>query len=415
VKPFPTFRASWRSWHNLKRMSRDLVVMAISLFTWGLGEGMFFYFQSLYLEQWGADPLQIGAILGGMGVAMAVAQAPAGWLGDRIGSRPVMWSSWILGALAAGVMALAGSLTMFVTGMLLYGLTSFVIGPMNAYITSVRGSWSVQRALTFVGSVYHFGAVIGPFVGGMLASRYGLKSIFSVSAAIFVLSTLIVLTARKPPLEIHSQIHSKRPGLLKNSRFAGILVLIVFTMFALYLGQPLSANYLKNIHQLSFEQIGLLGSANSLGNAILLMALGFLHAPAGFLVGQLLVGLFSLLMWQGSHLAWFGLAYFFLGGYRLARAMILAHARSMVRPGETGLAYGLVETANAIAIIIAPPVAGLLYASSPRLVYSVSFALIAVMIVINLVFLLRRRAATSGDAPATQPAHPSLREPETTE
>jgi MFS family permease len=321
-------------------MTRDILIMAISLFAWGLGEGMFFYFQSLYLEQWGADPLQIGAILGTMGVAMAVAQAPAGWLGDRIGSRPVMWSSWVLGAIATVVMALAGSLTLFVTGMLLYGLTSFVVGPMNSYITSVRGQWSVQRALTFVGSVYHFGAVTGPFLGGQIASQYGLRSIFGISAGIFVVSTIIVLFARRPPVEAHSELHAHKPSLLKNRRFTGILVLIVFTMFGLYLGQPLGSNYLRNVHQLGFEQIGLLGSINSLGNAVLLMVFGFLHAPAGLLIGQMMVGMFSLLMWQGSHMAWFGLAYFFFGGYRVARSMVLAHTRSLVRPSKPAWRMG---------------------------------------------------------------------------
>jgi MFS family permease len=390
-------------------MTRDLVVMAISLFAWGLGEGMFYYFQSLYLEEWGADPLQIGAILGGMGVAMAVAQAPAGWLGDRIGSRPVMWSSWVLGTLAAGVMAMAGSLTIFVVGMLLYGLTSFVVAPMNSYITSVRGKWSIQRALTFVGAVYHFGAVMGPILGGLLGERYGLGSIFRFSAGIFVVSTLIVLAARRPPLEEHVEIHAKQPNLLKNPRFAGLLALIVFTMFAMFLGQPLSANYLKNIHQLDLQQIGMLGAANSLGNAILLLLFGFFSAPAGFIIGQVLVGLFTLLMWQGNQLASFWMAYFFFGGYRLARSMILAYARSLVKPGETGFAYGLVETGNAIACILAPPIAGLLYATSPRLVYSSSLALITIMIVVNLVLLPRKRKISEPSAAAPEVLAPVSR------
>ena len=388
-------------------MTRDLLIMAISLFTWGLGEGMFYYFQSLYLEEWGADPLQIGAILGGMGVAMAVAQAPAGWLGDRIGSRPVMWSSWILGTLAAAVMAMAGSLTLFVVGMLLYGLTSFVIAPMNSYITSVRGTWSVQRALTFVGAVYHFGAVIGPFLGGLLGERYGLGSIFGFSAGIFVLSTLIVLAARRPPVEAHNEIQAQQPNLLKNPRFAGLLVMIVITMFALFLGQPLGANYLKNFHQLDLQQIGMLGSANSLGNAVLLLAFGFLSAPTGFIIGQALVGLFTLLMWQGNQIGVFWLAYFFFGGYRLARSMILAYTRTLVKPSEIGFAYGLVETGNAIACILAPPIAGLLYASSPRLVYSTSLTLIVVVILVNLALLPRKRQISSpaaAEAETTGPA-----------
>lgn len=146
----------------LSEVPRDLLLMGLSLFTWGVGEGMFIYFQPLYLQKWGANPVEIGAILSMMGIAMAVAQAPAGYLSDRVGSRPVMWASWVLGTIAAGLMALAGSLPLFVTGLLTYGLTSFVVAPMNSYITSVRGGWSVERALTIVSSMFHLGAVAGP-------------------------------------------------------------------------------------------------------------------------------------------------------------------------------------------------------------------------------------------------------------
>jgi hypothetical protein len=36
-------------------MTRDLILVALSRFPWGLGEGMFF-FQPIYLRQLGADP-----------------------------------------------------------------------------------------------------------------------------------------------------------------------------------------------------------------------------------------------------------------------------------------------------------------------------------------------------------------------
>ena len=40
-------------------MSADLILVAFSLFTWGIGEGMFFYFQPIYLQELGADPERI--------------------------------------------------------------------------------------------------------------------------------------------------------------------------------------------------------------------------------------------------------------------------------------------------------------------------------------------------------------------
>src|SRR5512146_1543069 len=166
-------------------MPRDLLLVAIALFTWGVGEGMFIYFQPLYLQKWGADPLEIGAILSLMGIMMAAAQAPAGYLADRVGARPVMWSSWVLGTIAAVMMALANSLPLFVAGLLTYGLTSYVVAPMNSYITSVRGKWSVERALTVVSAMFHFGAVAGPIIGGLIGEAIGLQNVYRISAGIF--------------------------------------------------------------------------------------------------------------------------------------------------------------------------------------------------------------------------------------
>ncbi len=356
---------------------------------------MFIYFQAIYLERWGADPIQIGAVLGAMGVAMTVAQAPAGYLADRVGSRPVMWSSWVLGSLAALIMALAHSLTGFVAGLLIYGLTSFVVAPMNSYITSVRGRLSVERALTFVSAMFHLGAVLGPLVGGIIGEDYGLPVVYRFSAGIFILSTVVVFSVRRPPKETdqEAQIESMaaRTNLLRNPRFLGLLAVILITMFALYLPYPFSANYLEDVHAFSLRDIGLLGSLGSLGNAVLMLALGFLNAPVGFVVGQALVGLFALLMWQGDRMLWFGLGFFFFGGYRLSRSMALAYTRSIVQASETGFAFGLVETGNAIATILAPPVAGLLYQHDPQSIYIASLVAVGAVLTINLMLLPGKR------------------------
>jgi MFS family permease len=373
-------------------MTRDLLLMAIALFTWGIGEGMFLIFQSIYLEQWGADPLQIGAILGSMGIAMTVAQAPAGYLSDRVGSRPIMWASWILGTIAAAMMAFAGSLSLFIIGLLTYGLTSFVVAPMNSYITSVRGTWSVERALTVVSAMFHLGAVGGPIIGGLIAEAVGLQNVYRISTVIFLVSTLIVLMARRPPVEEEESVEilKQRPNLLRNPRFIGLLVLIFFTMLTLYLPQPLTPNYLQNQQQFSLRTIGQLGAMGSFGNAVLMLTLGHLSAPVGFLVGQAFLGLFALFMWQGQGTYPFFIGYFFIGGYRLSRSMALAYARSLVRANEVGFAFGLVETGNAISAIVAPPLAGYLYTRSPELVYIVTTIAVLVMIVVNFLLLPKK-------------------------
>ena len=67
-------------------MNRNLKLVSISLFFWGVGEGLFLFFQPIYLLNLGADPIAIGAILGGMGFMTTISQIPTGYLSDRFGS-----------------------------------------------------------------------------------------------------------------------------------------------------------------------------------------------------------------------------------------------------------------------------------------------------------------------------------------
>src|SRR5690348_13541469 len=74
-------------------IQRDLAIVAISAFIWGLGEGLFIFFLPLALQRWNSDAVQIGAVLSMIGVTMAVVQLPAGYFSDRFGTRPLIFAS----------------------------------------------------------------------------------------------------------------------------------------------------------------------------------------------------------------------------------------------------------------------------------------------------------------------------------
>jgi MFS family permease len=81
-----------------------------------------------------------------------------------------------------------------------------------------------------------------------------------------------------------------------------------------------------------------------------------------------------------------------MGGMRLSKSMILTITRSLIHPAETGLAYGMVETVSAFAVIVAPVIAGALYKQDAWLIYKVPFFAILGVLVINFViFRVYRR------------------------
>lgn len=372
-------------------MNRNLLFIAIALFTWGIGEGMFFNFQPIYLAQLGSNPQEIGVILGAFGAAMTVTHIPAGHLADRLGRRPLLVSAWTMGLLSTLVMAAARDLPLFVAGMLGYGLTAFVASPLSSYTTAARGNWSVARVLTLTTAAFNLGMVLGPLTGGWLGDRFGLRSVYFVAAAIFLVSTSVIILIQNQPRDHHDPA-SPPPALLANTRLLGFLGVYAFAVFAMYLPVPLTPNFLEGVRGLSLTQTGIIFTAGALGNALLSIFMGRFSPRLGFPLSQAMVGLFALFVWRGAGLPVFALAYFLLGGFRAARPMAMAEARALVHDSQMGLTYGAMETIASIIFIVAPPLAGFIFERDPYLVYPLAIGLIALSIGVSAIFAPRHPA-----------------------
>ena len=367
-------------------MNRSLVFVASALFIWGLGESMFVYFQAIYLAKLGADPVAIGAILGGMGLMMIISHIPAGHLADRIGRRPLLIAGWLMGVIAAAIMAAASSLPIFVAGLMLYGFTAFIVSPLNSYVTAARGNWSISRALSLISATFAAGSVLGPLTGGWLGDRYGLRLVYALASGIFVIATVLIFFIKPQPRDHHDP--QKPPvDLRRNGRYLGFIALVFVVTFSMYLPQPLTPNFLQQERGLSLSQIGLLGTVGVLGNAALALAFGARLVPrTGLLLGQGLTACFALMIWRTQGLALFAVAYFILGGFRASRPMMAAQVRELVHPSQMGLAFGMNETVGAVALTAAPFAAGFLYERSPAIVYPVSLVAIGLAFGLTLIF-----------------------------
>ncbi len=377
-------------------MNRSLLFIALSLFTWGIGEGMFFNFSPIYLEELGSNPQQIGLILGAFGAVMAVTHIPAGRLADRFGRRPLLIAAWAMGLAAVVVMALARDLPLFVAGMLGYGLTAFVSSPLSSYVTAARGSWSVAGTLTLSTATFSFGMALGPALGGWIGEQYGLRTVYFVVAGVFVLSNVVVQFIENQPLDRHDPA-SPPVSLLSNTRFLNFLVVVGLAVFAMYLAQPLTPNFLEGVRGLSLGEVGVVFTAGALGNALVSILLGRFPPRIGYPISQALVGLFALLMWRGAGLPFFALGYFLMGGFRAARPLALAQARELVHTSQMGLTYGTMETVTSIIFILTPPLAGFLFERDPFLVYPIAIGLIALSVVVSILFAPRHSSSLMTD------------------
>lgn len=365
-------------------MNRNLLFVALALLTWGFGEGMFLNFQPIYLKSLGSDEQQIGLILGAFGAAMAITHIPAGRLSDRIGRRPLLFTAWIMGLAATIIMAFARELPLFVAGMLTYGLTAFVSSPLSSYVTAARGKWSVGTALSLTTATYSIGMVFGPVTGGWIGDHYGLRTVYTVAACVFVVSIIFIFFIQKQPIDHHDP-ESPPTGLMKNTRFISYLGIVAFAIFAMYLAQPLTPNFLKDVRGLSLSNVGVVFTLGALGNALSAIFLSRTNPYRGFILSQLMVAMFAFIMLRGTGLAVFALGYFLLGGFRAGRPLAMAQARELVHESQMGLTYGVMETISAIVFILTPPLAGFIYKNDPMTIYTFSLGLIAVSVLSSIV------------------------------
>jgi DHA1 family tetracycline resistance protein-like MFS transporter len=293
-----------------------------------------------------------------------------------------MITAWFLGLLATWVMALANGLPVFVLGMLMYEVTGFVISPLNSYVTAARGRWSVGRAITLISACFNLGAVLGPWIGGRVGEQAGLRQAYYIAGFMFILSTLVILFIRPQPVESGQVRPGEMPRLL-NQRYLAYMGVFFVAVFAMVLPQPFTPTFLQDQRGLTISQIGQLYSITSIGVVALNLLIGQIPSRTGFLLGQLAVGSFALLLWTRSGLPWLRAGLFLLGGFKTARSLGIAQVRQLVQGSRMGMAYGLAETVGASAIVLAPLLAGYLYTREPTWMYPLSAGLILISILIS--------------------------------
>ncbi len=371
-------------------MNRSLLFVAIALLLWGFGEGMFFNFVPIYLyRQFALSEYEIGLVLGAFGFSMAITHIPAGRIADRFGRRPLLIIAWILGLLSALIMGLALTLPLFLIGLFGYGLTAFVSSPLSSYVTAARGNLPIGTVLSLTTATFAMGMVLGPVTGGWIGDNYGMRTSFLVAAAMFILSTIFIFLIERQPLD---QDDPEAPPLhlKKNQRLLVLMGVLALAIFAMYLAQPLTPNFLEGVRGLSLSETGIIFTTGALGNSVMAILLSRVPPRRGFLIAQALVILFSLFIWKGTSLPFYVLGYFLLGGFRAGRPMALAQARELVHDSQMGVTYGIMETISSVIFILTPPLAGILFEYDPMIVYPLSICLIAVSIAVSYFFSPRK-------------------------
>jgi len=112
-----------------------------------------------------------------------------GALSDRYGRRPVLLISLVVMAADYLVMALAGSLWVWLAGRIVGGITAATQSTANAYMADISEPGKKAANFGLIGAAFGMGFVFGPLVGGALA-EYGTRAPFYAAAGLAAMNAV---------------------------------------------------------------------------------------------------------------------------------------------------------------------------------------------------------------------------------
>jgi multidrug resistance protein len=358
--------------------------MGLTVFIDITGFGLVLPLLPFWAQRLGADAFVIGLIATAYALAQFLFTPLLGALSDRYGRRPVILISLLVEAAAFAMTALAGTLPMLLVARFVGGIGASNIGSAQAVVADITPPEQRARGMGAIGAAIGLGFVVGPALGGLLATL-GAATPFWVAMGVALVNALLVwrfLPETRVAHEAAPQPKGARAFAVWRQALSApvvarlILINLLFTLaftameavFALFTQQTFGWSATQNGYVFAYVGIiivvmqgglvgwlvGRWGERPLLIGGLALLSVGLILLPFSSSVGMLLAAVGLLSVGEGA--------------VAPTTSALLSLASGAGRQGETlGLAQGI----GSLGRIIGPLAAGWLYltfgASAPFL------------------------------------------------
>jgi MFS family permease len=212
-----------------------------------------------------------------------VGTLPTGWLIDRVGRRPIL----IAGPLLTGVMALMVMTAQTFPELLVYRFLDGWAAQMwllarLARISNEAGARQRGRQVSWMFGMDNAGMLVGPIVGGFVASALGPRAPFAAYAGLAFLALIpVILLGRETGGPVRPALGGERPPISVREIVLPRLVYFAVAFFSAIARGPIFAGmlllYAAFAYDLDAASIGILATGSSV-----------ISLPIGFLAGWLM-------------------------------------------------------------------------------------------------------------------------------
>lgn len=361
-----------------------------------------------YAERFGASGFSVGMLFAAYSLAQLICAPLLGRLSDRVGRKPVIVVTLIGTAAGSFLTGAASTLWLVFAGRIVDGASGGSLSVAQAAVTDMATPQQRPRLLGLLGAAFGVGFVLGPAIGG-LAALGGPHVPFYVAGVLATINAVAALI-RLPETRVRRArpagtsgrgIHLPQSLALRQLALVGGLTVFAFTAFE-------ATFSLFGSRRFGLTEAGTSAIFLVVGVVLVVMqgrVYGQLaaHTPVGklYLAACVLIAVGLGLVAVSTTWVVLILALVALGiGQGIANPAITTLVAEHADDDRRGEALGFQQSAYALARVVGPPVAGVLFDRAVWSPYVVGAVLCAAAAALVGGWRLNRPTTTSA-APAT--------------
>ena len=247
---------------TLLKQNRVLLLLFIINILFAFNMNLVNPLQSLFIENLGANVLEISLVISLQGLVSTILMIPSGIFMSKIGEKRMLLISSIISMVALIFYTFARGWQELLPWALIYGsiFSTFVVTRMSIIADH---SSTENRATTYglMNMTWSLGSLLGPLIAGLLVDLYGWNPLFYLASFISVLSIIPALFFKGKTRIIKESEKKEEPDHTFDSKTVRIISLFFLMQFAMCTGMGviniMMPLYLIKIFSTSATEVGI--------------------------------------------------------------------------------------------------------------------------------------------------------------